>query len=201
MEENGFDLTADVAIQGWNMYFDRLLDPVFPILVKELWIHATSSNHQVTSYVIGKNIAITKDMIAKLIGYNGRGIRCNDMAEKCSDLTTISREIFTSGQPSNKIKHLKDYFRIWAKTIMGCINHGKPTSSPDYINIDQQFLLYFIATKAKVNLPHLLFNHLRTSVKETREDERTKRDWTPLGRLISDILTENKLVEYLTETQ
>ena len=83
---------------------------------------------------------------------------------------------------------------------MGCINHRKPTSSPDYINIDQQFLIYFIA-KTKINLPHLLFYHLRTSVKETREDERTKRDWIPLGRLISDILIENRLIEHLTEAQ
>ena len=52
-----------------------------------------------------------------------------------------------------------------------------------------------------MNLTHLLFNHLRTSVKETREEERTKRDWIPLGRLISDILTENKLIDHLTEAQ
>ena len=50
-------------------------------------------------------------------------------------------------------------------------------------------------------MAHLLFNHLRTSVKETREEERTKRDWIPFGRLISDILTENRLIEHLTEAQ
>ncbi|KAL5075944.1 hypothetical protein RYX36_014928 [Vicia faba] len=147
MKENDFDLTADVEFQGWNIYFDRLLGPVFLKLVKELWIHGSSSNHQATSYVMGKKIAITEELIAKLIGYNGGGIRCSEMAEKCLDLTTISREIFTSGQPSGKIKDLKDYFRIWAKIILGCINHRKLTSSPNYINIDQQFLLYFIATK------------------------------------------------------
>ena len=38
-------------------------------------------------------------------------------------------------------------------------------------------------------------------MKETREDERTKRDWIPLGRLISDILTENRLIGHLTEAQ
>ena len=38
-------------------------------------------------------------------------------------------------------------------------------------------------------------------MKETREEERTKRDWIPLGRLISDILTENRLIEHLTEAQ
>ena len=77
----------------------------------------------------------------------------------------------------------------------------KPTSSPYYINIDQQYLMYFISTKANVYLPRLLFNHLKTSVKETREEERTKRYWIPLGRLVSDILTKNRLIEHLTEAQ
>ena len=81
---------------------------------------------------------------------------------------------------------------------MGYINHKKPTSSPDYINIDKQFMLYFISKKTRINLPHLLFNPPRTSVKETREEKRTKRDWIPMGKLISDILTENMLIEHLT---
>ena len=59
LQENGFNLDEDVNAQGWNRYFDRLLGPTFPILVKEFQIHATSSNHQVTSYVMGKKIVIT----------------------------------------------------------------------------------------------------------------------------------------------
>ncbi|CAI8602517.1 unnamed protein product [Vicia faba] len=74
----------------------------------------------------------------RLIGHEGGGIRCSDMADKSSDLTKVSKEIFTSGQSSNKIKYLKDYLRIWSKIILECINHRKPTSSPDYINIDQK---------------------------------------------------------------
>ena len=66
---------------------------------------------------MGKKISITEDLIGKLIGYNGKGIRCSDMAEKCSDLRVISRVIFTSRQPSNKIRDLKDYYRIWAKSF------------------------------------------------------------------------------------
>ena len=111
------------------------------------------------------------------------------MAGKGSDQTIVSKEIFSSRKPSNKIKDLKDYLIIWSKIIMGCINHRKPTSSLDYINNDQQYLLYFIAIKAKVHLPYLLFNHLKTSVREKREEEITKRDWIPLGRLILNILT------------
>ena len=86
---------------------------------------------------MGKKIVITEDHIARLIGYNGGGIRCIDMAERCSDAAVIEREIFTHGVPSSKIRDLKDQHRIWAKIILGCFNHRKPTSSPDYINIDQ----------------------------------------------------------------
>ena len=58
----------DVTAQGWNRYFDRLLGPTFPIIVKEFWIHATSSNHQFTSYVMGKKIVITEDLTGNLLG-------------------------------------------------------------------------------------------------------------------------------------
>lgn len=37
---NGFDLRPTVNFQGWVKYFDRLIGPVFPHLVKEFWIHA-----------------------------------------------------------------------------------------------------------------------------------------------------------------
>lgn len=131
MKENGCDLTAYVQFHGWTKFFDCLIGPAFPKLVKELLIHATASNHQVTSYVMGKNIVIIEDIIRKDIVHDGSGIRCSEMADKGSDL------IFTFGKPSNKIKHLKYHLKIWARIIMGRMNHGKPATSPDYINIDQ----------------------------------------------------------------
>ena len=104
---------------------------------------------------MGKKIVITEDLISKLIGYNGGGVRCIDMAERCSDVSSIAREIFTHGLPSSKIRDLKDHHGIWARIILGCINHRHPTSSLDYIHIDKQFLIYFIAKRTVVpqNLP------------------------------------------------
>ncbi|XP_058785266.1 uncharacterized protein LOC131660126 [Vicia villosa] len=171
MKENACDLTQDVEFQGWVKFFDRLMGQVFPKLVKELWIHATASNHQVTSYVMGNNIIITKDLIRRLIRHDGKGIKCTDIGDKNVDLKRVSKKIFTFGQPSNKFKEMKSHLRIWDRILL--------ESSP----------------------PSLTISHLKTSVKETREDVKTKRDWIPLGRLISDILTENRLVEHLTETQ
>ncbi|XP_058726436.1 uncharacterized protein LOC131597781 [Vicia villosa] len=177
------------------------MGPVFRKLVKELWIHVTASNNQVTFYVIGMKIVITEYPIGKLLGHDGNGIKCADMADKKSDLAIISKEIITSGQPSNKFKDLKSNLRIWARILLGCIHHRKATSSSDYINIYQQYMLYFISTNQKVHLPHSLFSHLKISVNEIREEVKTKRDWIPLGRLISDILIEHRLIEHLTETQ
>ena len=35
LKENGFDLSEEIQAQGWEKYFDRLVGPTFPILVKE----------------------------------------------------------------------------------------------------------------------------------------------------------------------
>src|ERR1043165_1128195 len=104
MKENGHDLLEEVEFQGWSKYFDRLIDPVFHILVKELRIHASASQHQVTSYFMGKKIVITEDLIGRLIGHDGNSVKCTNMAKKAgSDLVKVSKEIFSSRQPSNKI--------------------------------------------------------------------------------------------------
>ena len=34
MKENGYDLTPDVEFQGWEEYFNCLIGPAFPKLVK-----------------------------------------------------------------------------------------------------------------------------------------------------------------------
>lgn len=38
-------------------------------------------------------------------------------------------------------------------------------------------------------------------VKEIRDGSKKKRNWIPLGRLISDILMESKLIDSLTEAR
>lgn len=112
----------------------------------------------------------------------------------------ICEEVFMSGVHSNKIKDLNPHYKIWAKLFLGCIFHRKITNSPDYINNKQIYLLYCIGTGRRVYLPHMLFDHLYTHVKETREDGKNKsRTWIGMGRLLSDILTETGLVDHLAE--
>lgn len=112
----------------------------------------------------------------------------------------IHAEVFVSGEHSNKIKDLKPHYKIWAKIFIGCIFHRKNTHSPDYINNEQIYMLYCIETNRRIDLPHVIFDHLCTQVRETRDDGKNRnRLWIGMGRLLSDILTESGLVDHLYE--
>lgn len=52
-----------------------------------------------------------------------------------------------------------------------------------------------------MNLSSFLFKYLRDMVKETIDRSKKRRIWIPLGRLLSYILMENKLIDSLTEAQ
>lgn len=198
LADNGFDIQNIVHFQGWVKYFDRLIGPVFPTLVKEFWIHASAYPKVIISSVMGTKLMITEDLIKQLIGYEHEDVEYVPAARR--NMEEISEEVFMSGVHSNKFKDLKPHYKIWAKIFLGCIFHRKTTNSPDYINNEQLYLLFCIGRGIRVDLPHFLFDHLHTHVKETREDGKNKgRTWIAMGRLLSDIITETGLVDHLYE--
>lgn len=69
MADNGYDFRHTVRFQGWIKYFDRLVGPVFPTLVKEFWIHAQAYHKVIISSVMGKKLMIIEKLISQLIGY------------------------------------------------------------------------------------------------------------------------------------
>ena len=135
LRENGFDLFPAVKFQGWESFFDRLIGPVFPHLVKKFWIHAIATPKVILSFVMGKEISITENQIRKLLGFKGLGV--TGMPNGRMEMFMVYSEIFTNGQGSSKVRDLKDKYKIWARIIHGCIHHRKDTSSPDYINADK----------------------------------------------------------------
>lgn len=201
LKRNGFDLLSAIKIQGWEKYFDRLQGPVFFPLVREFWAHAKTSVFQVTSFDIGKKFVIIGKLITKLIRHDGSGPRCNQMVEIKFDLIEISKVISTFGVHSNNIKDLLPHLRIWARILLGCVHHKKPTNSAYYINGDHKYVLYYIITEKKMNLPTLIFQYLRDLVKETKDGSKEKRNWIPISRFISDILMESKMIDSLSEAQ
>ncbi|KAI5407495.1 hypothetical protein KIW84_053668 [Lathyrus oleraceus] len=98
----------------------------------------------------------------------------------------------------SKNKELHQNLRVWLKIILGTIHHRPASNSSDYINTDQKCILYYIHKGPKLYLPALLFKYLRDSVKDTRNNMKT-RNYIPLGRLISDVLIESGLVDHLIQ--
>ena len=123
------------------------------------------------------------------------------MVERESNLAELSKVIFVSGKHSSKVNDLHPKLKAWIRIILGCVHHRKFTNSYDYINVDQQYILYYITTEKKVNLLALLFKHLRDNVKDTRDGSKKMKNYIPLCRLVLDILMESKLINSLTYDQ
>lgn len=60
-------------------------------------------------------------------------------------------------------------------------------------------MLYYLSSGDRINLISIIFKYLREMVKETRNGDAKMKIWIPLGRLISDILFESKLVQKLMD--
>lgn len=70
---------------------------------------------------------ISEKLIAKIIGHDGSGIKCETMVERESNLDEIYKVIFVSGKHSNKVKDLHPKLKVWATILLGCVHHRKST--------------------------------------------------------------------------
>ena len=109
----------------------------------------------------------------------------------------IAVVIFQDGNNTKNAKNMHNYLRVWFRIILGCVHHIPSTNSFDYINTDQKYVLFYIASRVKLNLPSILFNYLTELVKETRDGGAKLRKWIPMGIAIFDILIERKLFNTL----
>lgn len=92
--ENGYDSTEAIRTQGWESYIERLKGPVYTELVRQFWIFASTTNLQVTSYVLGHKVTIFEKFVAKLLSHDGSGKHYFEMLDKKSKMAEISRVIF-----------------------------------------------------------------------------------------------------------
>src|ERR1044072_2637455 len=204
---NGFDLREEMTFQGWENYFARLHGPVYEKLVKEFWRQADWDSYHVVSHVLGQRIIIPEKTIAQLLGLphlGGKRIYGKDNTLPFVR-TIINKELFSDFDPKKKEYKVKTLFpklRIWFKIILGCIKPRPSTSSTDYINANQKYMLYYLITHDKICLPSLLFYYLRDMVQKIRttaNEEKKVVSYIPFGIVISNILVENGLVKFLEE--
>jgi hypothetical protein len=169
MAENGMDLRAEMLSQNWDVFFARLHGPVYENLVKDFWRQAECDSHYVVSHVLGHRIVITEKTIAQLLTLphlGGKRIQGKD--NKSSHVRkVINKEIFSNFSSDKKEYKAKDFIpscRTWHKIILGCINPRPFTSSSDYINANQKYMLYYLMKHDRICLPSIIFYYLRESI-------------------------------------
>src|ERR1044072_1930682 len=103
------------------------------------------------------------------------------------------------------LKSLRPPLRAWFRIIISCITPRPSGNSADYINIHQKYMLYCLCTDKKIFLPYTIFQHLRECINSSRtagkmKDTKRKIKYIPFGRLISDLLTQNGLIQDILNT-
>src|SRR3954470_19694144 len=73
----GFKIKDAMLAQDWSSYLERLVGPVYPLLVMDFWTHATVTPTAIISFVLGHEVVVTEKMIRKLYSLDdSEGITC-----------------------------------------------------------------------------------------------------------------------------
>lgn len=157
LKDNDFDFTETLNVQGWNTFFERLTCPIYIVLVKQFWVHATAERETITSYFMNRKIFITEKSIADLIGHDGKGKRVHSAtitAKRDDDISPVifKEETNFADEKGPSVKDLIRNLRVWFKIILGCINHRPNTNSSDYINTRQKVKLFLLEKGVNLGL-------------------------------------------------
>src|ERR1044072_1471113 len=204
---NDFSLYEDIHSQEWEIFFSRLKGPTYPTLVKEFWKTAECDRGHIVSHVCGKRIIITEKTIGELLCLDhNKGIRIRGRNEKDDFISNaINKEIFTDFDPSKPPSEYKSIslvpkLRIWYQILITCINPKPLNLLSENLNADQKYFLHHIKNKDKLFLPAILFQHLKTSIQDSRttaDNDKEKILYIPFGRIISEVLVKNGVIEFL----
>src|SRR3954467_15826089 len=63
IEEHQFHLKEDIIFQGWTSLFAEFVVLVYPDLVKEFWAHAVVATKSILSFVHGKFVVVTENIM------------------------------------------------------------------------------------------------------------------------------------------
>lgn len=194
LKDNGFDFYETLYFQGWKEFFERLTGPIYPVLVKQFWIHVIATKDTISSFVMNKKIVVTEKSIDDLISHNGCGKKVYNVKIDARREVTVASVIFKEGTKLDEgkcisAKDLSNKLKVWFKIILGCIHHRPNTNSSDYINIIHKYMMFFLEKGYKLALPMLLFKFLRDSIRETRTESTSKKGrFIPNGRLLFNLL-------------
>src|SRR3954471_18904613 len=106
IEEHQFHLKEDIIFQGWTSLFAEFVGPVYPDLVKEFWAHAVVAPKSILSFVHGKFVVITENILRMMFDLkNPEGVFEFDQR---ADLGDVLSTLCTDVNETKNVKDMKD---------------------------------------------------------------------------------------------
>jgi hypothetical protein len=150
---------------------------------------------EIRSNIMGINVLITQEHVAKVLGLDNEGENVNLYKVKSKHTEAIKMDLFPPGTQEKEFgraKFTKTEFNFAFKVFLASIiirEGGKDT-----ISLPHKHFIWFIHKRVKTNLAELLFEHLCWSISDSRHKAITVIHHP---RLISEIIRQTKLIEIL----
>ncbi|KAK2374568.1 hypothetical protein QL285_075521 [Trifolium repens] len=151
---------------------------------------------EIRSNIMGINVLITQEHIAKILGLDNEGENVDEYGEKSKHIESIKKDLFLPGSANNdfgKAKFMRQNFNFAFKVFLASIITRE--GGYDTISIPHRHFIWFLYKKVKTNLAKLLFDHLCFTISKSR----TKSPFIiHHPRLISEIIRQTKLIQIVS---
>ncbi|KAK2428296.1 hypothetical protein QL285_026824 [Trifolium repens] len=151
---------------------------------------------EIRSNILGINVLITQEHIAKVLGLDNEGENVDDYDEKSKHLEAIKKDLFLPGSSNSdfgKAKFMRHNFGFAFRVFLASIITRE--GGYDTISIPHRHFIWFMYKKVKINLANMLFDHLCLTISKSRTKS-TSNIHHP--RLISEIIRQTRLIDILS---
>ncbi|KAK2410595.1 hypothetical protein QL285_045952 [Trifolium repens] len=151
---------------------------------------------EIRSNIMGINVLITQEHIAKILGLDNEGENVDEYGEKSKHIESIKKDLFLPGCANNdfgKAKFMKQNFNFAFKVFLASIITRE--GGYDTISLPHRHFIWFLYKKVKINLAKLLFDHLCFTISKSRSKSPSMIHHP---RLISEIIRQTKLIQIIS---
>ncbi|KAK2452141.1 hypothetical protein QL285_011134 [Trifolium repens] len=151
---------------------------------------------EIRSNIMGINVLITQEHIAKILGLDNEGENVDEYGEKSKHIESIKKDLFLPGCANNdfgKAKFMKLNFSFAFKVFLASIITRE--GGYDTISLPHRHFIWFLYKKVKINLAKLLFDHLCFTISKSRSKSPSMIHHP---RLISEIIRQTKLTQIIS---
>ncbi|KAK2373257.1 hypothetical protein QL285_074305 [Trifolium repens] len=151
---------------------------------------------EIRSNIMGINVLITQEHIAKILGLDNEGENVDEYGEKSKHIESIKKDLFLPGSANNdigKAKFMKQNFSFAFKVFLASIITRE--GGYDTISLPHRHFIWFLYKKVKINLAKLLFDHLCFTISKSRTKSPSMIHHP---RLISEIVRQTKLIHIIS---